>query len=348
MKPKIALVHFSPNYQEKSKEAQRLRQRFVYVSNLKNIEVACLEANALTKKKLPKSYIYNCLKNCCAIWWFGHLVFHEELSQLWDTLQNYLCDFNLTIPIFDTPKNIESIFNLAIYYPKFLQKVPQAQTTFIHTQGKVTQQQLRDLLSKISIGKNGVFFRTFYGTQKISPYMNMAFSSEDLLRGCDHMITALEKTQDIGGIAIREMLPISIKYDDLLGSKWRLEYRIFIVDKQPVLWIWNGDIESEKRRIKCSQLQEISLKQAPVVFEYAKIIGHNLDARLIVADFALLENDSIVLLEINPGYCAGWQHNIAFSVYKKLLSNMAGLSLSIEDCSDDLEQWGKNCVWGFF
>ena len=357
--PTVTLIHISPDPQDQSEEAIRLRQRLERVCSITpklKIFVKVIDYSVLINDS-DVDYIKKCLENSVGIWWFGCMISKEETRSLWNCIHKYLNLFGLKIPVYDSPQDVEESFNLACYYPKLTEKIPQAETQLIPLSKDeifLNSAKLSSLLQKKlgDVSTEGVFFRTFYGTQKYSPRLNMAFSEKELVEGCTSMIEALRKHQDVEGIALREMLNISVIFDDLLGEKWRQEYRVFILCGEPYLWQWNGNQQYLRRQIERGDLDALTPEDSTFseMKKYSKEIGKKLHARLIVADFAILENGQLILIEINPGYCAGWAHESVYIVYSHLLATISGQScILLENLRklDIIDMCGKDSVWGF-
>ena len=302
-----------------------------------------------------------CFQNLCAhpdnikaLWWGGRSAFLPETTVLYSNLCARLSASGLPSNIVhEHPNFIEESFNQRLYYSLIEQVgVPQPQTTFVELPELDDQneaQDIRDLLEqKIAQGDafdEPCFLRTFYGTRKVHPGLNFTFSRESLINKAVDLIYNLQLTQPVGGLAIREALDIqTIRQEDNLFC----EFRVFAVDKKPLMWFVDSQMEKSRAFFEQAHIPFLNQEQVARIGDYAARIASVLQSRFLCLDFAVLSDQSIVLLEVNPGHSSGWVHDMALvGVYGQLFRKLAGLDfMTTETCVSVVSELGID-PWGY-
>jgi hypothetical protein len=322
-----------------------------------------MNALNLTLEIVGSKIIRDVLDGVDAIWWSGHVLFQDELDAMWTRLQRHLHGLSYAGKIYESPETIEESFSLERHHFRLMDAdIPQAETSFVPLRFDPAAfgidevaSRLREMLEDVEFGDERLFFRSYYGAQGLSSYMNAARTPEELLEGCTVLFEQLRERQKIGGLAFRKWLPISRFVDDLLGDAYRREYRVFIVNGEPMMWVWHGGeavLQRIKKRVERGQLGELAPTddQIEQMKKWGALAGKSLRSRLIAVDFAILEDESIALIDVNPGYCADWAHEAAYAVvYAQWLRFLTGQSFIDPTTlyeALDISPWGEGVVFG--
>src|SRR5262249_26222432 len=182
----------------------------------------------------------------------------------------------------------------------------------------------------VKVPEQGVFFRTFYGTRKIHPGLNLAPELDDLISGATALVVALRDTKAIGGIAGRGLLQNAEPRGARGRNSFFRELRVFLVWGEPVFWALKGD-HSRSRKLPegfLASLARLDATDHAQLLELSRRVGKTLRAKFVVADFAVLKDGSLSLVETNEGHCSGWPSELAFAaVHAQVLRRAAGLPL---------------------
>lgn len=316
----IALLHVLPDKHDLREEAVRLHERAAHLEalgSLLGLSIRSIHIREFTLELPGSKRMQEWLENVTAIGWLGHVLYNEDLESMWTRVQRHLHAVGYIGKIFEHPESVEESFSLErSFYRLERAGLPQADTLFRPLRFDPAAYgidevvvRLRELLEDTSFEQGRVFFRSFYGAHNLSSYMNSARSLDELIEGCTVLFEQLRERQKIGGIALRQWLPISRFVDDLLGDAYRKEYRVFVVDGTPVMWSWHGkemhDVRFRKR-IECGELIELTPSDARLseMYGHACTAGQALRSRWVALDFAILEDETVSLIDANPGYCA--------------------------------------------
>jgi hypothetical protein len=293
-------------------------------------------------------------------WWLGRITFLEESR----SLAARVSEIAPQLRLIDAPEAVEQAYNLSLSYPHLARAgLPQPKTRFVALTPKEaagTKDELARLFARRLRWRwvRESFFRTYYGTRKLHPGLNLASSKARLCEGAAELVLALRDRQEIGGLAYRELLTIEEAWTEDRSACVMLEYRVFAWGARPLFWSLDIRLDSDRRamdeglRAACAltgpeqlQLQEWSAKAAAA-----------LEANFLVIDFARTRERGLVLLEVNPGHSSGWGHPAAFlGVYGQVLCELAELprrspadlsALCAEAGYDGLETEGS--LFGFF
>jgi hypothetical protein len=290
-----------------------------------------------------------------AAWWFGRIARKGEIPALVAALRASL---PAGTPIVDDPDHVDVAGNLVRSYPRVMNAgVPQAKTRFVPlepSEWELGPGPLRELLARrlegIAVGPGGVFFRTYLGTRKINPGLNRAETREELVDGACDLIVCLREREPILGLAIREVLPIAYEWDERRTVSVNRELRVFIVDGEPAFVALSRPVHELRGHVSEAWLAGVAgLGPAARtrLLELARRVGKAFRARLIVADFAVLEGEELVLIETNEGYCSGWTHPVAcVAVHCQLLRRLAGLPPLRRDEVVELARVAGLNLWG--
>jgi hypothetical protein len=291
-----------------------------------------------------------------AAWWLGRVTRNDEAERLWEALSRH------GVPCFDPPDAVDEAHCLARAFPLLERAgLPQAWTRFYPlspAEVALDEAALARLLARrlrwLWVRGKGVFFRTFYGTRKLRGVLHVARDKAELVEGATTLVLALRE-QDVGGLAVRELLDIAGEW--VGGDAWlSREYRVFVLRGEPVMWLCHVDHGDLRRRMDPAALARAGPppEQRAAMLDHARRAGAALRASLVSVDFALLRDGRLVCVETNPGHCSGWGSPPAFvRVHGELLRRLCGLppldaagSLALaRDAGLDL--WGQGDVWDF-
>jgi len=324
------------------------------------IELHLLSLKEWQEKPEDASEVLSILKKARAIWWFGALMYYPKMQNVWERLHSQLSALECKPLIFERPDHIEEAFSLQLSYPLIeALGIRQAKTQFFPLSfcpkqqvDYVLESELQALFESLELVEGErVFFRSFHGTQKLSAYLQSARSKDELVEGCVEQIQAMEKEHRITGFAVREWLPVGYHFDDLRGYKLKLEFRIFVLFGEPVMWVWNPCLlEEVKDDLSRGHIgPQLSPEQVHEMSSIARKMGSTFRSQFFVVDFAILENGELAVIETNPGAFAGLNHPAAYvGVYAQLLRVLAGLEpCRIEELRERLspEEWGRGIVF---
>ncbi|MBI3724140.1 ATP-grasp domain-containing protein [bacterium] len=242
--------------------------------------------------------------------------------------------------------------------------VPQASTRFVplpEITGAITEDQARELLEKklsgFDVAEWGVFVRTYYGTLKRNPMLHLAHSRAQLVSRATHLVSFLSDHQEIGGLAVRERLPIKMIATES-GRITGLELRVFIGFGKPLFWSCHLDLESARADLSekdLASLGALSSEQHETMRSLSERVAGALQGKFLVADFALLEDGRVSLVEVNPGHSSGWGHEAALiGAFGRFLRQVAGLpDVSVSELEEiagsrGIDLWGRGTVIGFY
>ena len=271
------------------------------------------------------------LSGAVGVWWCGRIAFRQETRPLWEAIRALAPDAQVC----DHPDHVEETFDLRAFYPRLRRAgVPQAHTRFVRLPERVLrlpEPRLRRALRwrlRWRRVRGGVFVRTHYGTRKIHAGLNIAETAAQLVDRATDLVESLRDTQPIGGLALRELLPItSVPSAD--GRRFfTREYRVFVVDRRPILWSCDASIDELLWVTQPADRAALSLDAhaLQVLHGLAERTASVFEARVVCVDLALLDDGRWVVLEVNPGHCSGWgPHLTHAAVYGRLLRALAGL-----------------------
>lgn len=290
-----------------------------------------------------------------AAWWFGRIARLGEIPALVSALAASLPPGT---PIVDDPDDVDAAGNLVRSYPRLMKAgVPQARTRFVPlspAEWALPEAELEPLLAKrlaaIPVGPGGVFFRTYLGTRKINPGLNRAESREELVSLARDLVVSLRVREPILGLAVREVLPIAYLWDDGRRVCVNREFRVFLVDGEPAFLALGRPVHELRGRVPDAWLARVAGLEPGTrerLLELARRVGKAFRARLVAADFAVLESGEPVLIETNEGYCSGWTHPAAcVAVFGQLLRRLAGLPPLSPDEAAALAREAGLDLWG--
>jgi hypothetical protein len=227
--------------------------------------------------------------------------------------------------------------------------------------GAAKEEDVRRLLEKklegFTVDKWGVFVRTYYGTMRRSPLLHVAHDRNQLLARATNLVTELSDHQTIGGLAVRERLPIQMVATCGGRRVDALEWRVFAGFGTPWFWSCHADLEGARAGYAPGDLERLALRpdeQEAVRSQTARLAG-KLRARFLVADFARLEDGKLVLVEVNPGHSCGWGHHAALvGAFARFARAAAGLppveadQLAAVCQAQGIDLWGRGLVFGLF
>ncbi|MDF1662406.1 MAG: ATP-grasp domain-containing protein [Planctomycetota bacterium] len=366
MNPRIALVHFDPGEENFSQSAINLVDRVQFLPHLareldmESVSISAsevLEGDAASQEKLR-----TLLCGCAVIFWrYGRTALSADLLALEKTIQE-LCGGRF----FDSAEAIDESFNLSKFYPLFEKAgLPQASTTLVPLNSELCFRDKNHFVKEVKkrlpwrLPKSGVFLRTFYSTRKGFPGMNYAMSKAELLDRCWNQLEHFrDQNIDIGGFAIREFLNLQACWDEKQRYSIPREFRIFVLDGQPIFWVYHLPLEELRYQLKAPDwdiLGTPSAAQLQLMREYATRGAAVLKTRFLTIDFALLETGELTVVEANPAYCAGWNHRGALvGLYAQVFQRLVGRPLFSRDRLYELAErldvdfWKEDEVFGFF
>ena len=366
----LTLVYLGPAEDNLGDSAIRLDRRtdsLVRLGPAMGLELRLVKAEELpgfgeAEKSASPASLRERFEGSAAVWWFGRSSTLAETTRLHEAAKALLAELGLAIPVYEYPELVEESNSLALSYPKLARAgLPQAATRFYPMSPRECEGDEAAIEAMVrrklrwSWLRGDHFFRTYYGTLKIHAGLNMAHSKAELIAGATRLIKTLRERQDIGGLAVRELLPIASLWDKTENTPLSREYRIFVSHGTPIWWSCDYQLETLRPKLDeddLARLGGISEEQRETMIRLAGEAGRALDSRLLCVDFAVLEDGSVSLVEVNPGYCSGWPHDAAFLfLYGRFLRRLAGLpdrstaewrAVAV-DCELDL--WGEGVVW---
>jgi hypothetical protein len=375
--PLLLMFHMLPRPSDERTSAVLLRERAEWlpgIAEAAGLRVAAFPADSVKWETVGRAAFQSALEEASAVWWVGQAAYRDETDSFWTHLQRHLASVADPPKAYSHPDSVEESFDLSLQYHR-LYGLPcrQAKSAFCrldfdpvaHGADELATRLRRCLTEGLASewdelsGEEGrVFFRTYYGTQKMSSYLNAARSFEDCLEGALVMVETLYQHQPIGGIAMREWLPIAAEQDDLLGDTFRREYRAFLLDGQVVGWVWQpgrlmADTGPLQKRVVRGDLDMLAPDESllSTMRECGREMGRALRARFVAADFAMLEDGTVALLEVNPGHSSGWGHPaLAAGVYGRWMQAMVGAEASSPQAiceAVDAERWGEGVIFGW-
>jgi len=310
------------------------------------------------------------LRRASAVFWVSRLAFVEATTALVVAIRARLAAAGRAdVPVLDDPDAADEAFDLSRFYPLLeAAGVPQAGTRFLPVsvdEAKLDEEPLRALLAEriaaanLEFPEDGVFYRTHFGTLKIASGLNGAFSAEELAEGGARLVTRLRTGQSIGGIAVREMLPIPVRWLKKGRAVVRREVRVFCVFGAPVAWALCGShADYRVEKIPLETLAEV-VGMTPALAQEVRAVSLRaasaLRARFLVIDVTILSDGRVVVLETNPGFGCHWYHPAVFvAAYAAMLRRAAGLAPLSGEARDEalsrlgVEVAGRGAVYGFF
>ncbi|BBM85916.1 ATP-grasp domain-containing protein [Candidatus Uabimicrobium amorphum] len=367
---KITLVHLRPNSENLSYTAIKLTSR---MGVLKRLAVFCeFSIVEFTSDEILQSPVgsLHLMKGSQAVWWFGCMSFAEETQSLYNAIKKHLQSLGMEdIPIYDSPQHIKAVFNLHHSYSRLKRiGIPQPRTEFFSltaAEEKFSEEQLRELFREcLDMPFPQTFMRTYYGTEKIHPGRNVAYTKKELCLGAARLVYNLgQQHQDIGGLALRELVDVQCIHDKAKRNFFNREFRVFIVNNKPAMWFCDVPLDRARKLLPNEKLWELGAltpEQHRDLYGFSAQIGKTFSLRLIVADFVILKNGGVMLLETNPGHCSGWPHFAAHvGVYARFIrqilqlpdfdrQQMIDITTKVYRDLHNEELWGLDTLYGFY
>lgn len=366
----LALLHFEPPEDNSSQSAVNLVERAHFLPKLAQelaIETTVFHAQELLSGTAP-ALVSALLSRCQRAWRFGRSMPQAQLVALEELLNR---DYALSC--FDSAEAIEQCNNLTKSYARLKDLgLSQADTQFVSLSEDELQLSEAALTKRLrarlptKLPEQGVFLRSFYSSRKGMPYLNFASTAQDLLKRCvDNALFFREHESDVGGFAIRELCEIESIWESSQRYCIAREFRVFVLDGEPIFWVCHSPLEELRYKVSASDLEKLAppveepieeLAEEPLgeVLRQARLAAGALDARFLTVDFAYLKTGRWLLVETNPGYCAGWNHRAALvGVYAQVLQRLADRDwLDREQlltlCQRlGIELWGRTAVFDF-
>jgi hypothetical protein len=313
--PRVVLVHLGAPVDDMGDSAIALEDRVIALRRLApalGLELLIVPAHEIVART-PAAI--EGLRAARAVWWAGRMAFLPETTALWAALQEAVA--GRQVALHDPPEIVDETFDLSRSYPALARAgVPQPATRFYPLDptglddAALARAVARSLRWVLRVGR-GRFVRTYYGTRKLFyGALNIARSKRELVEVATACVSSLRASQAIGGLAVRELLEIDSFQDSTGHFSVTREFRVFVLQGEPVLWMYHTSVADLRRRLSPEDQQ-----------------------RLFAIDFAVVRGGGIVCLEVNPGHCSGWGTSAAFvRVHGELLRRLAGLpSLSREE-----------------
>ena len=357
---RLGFLHLDPpedNYSDSALSLLERRDFLPKVATELGIETVTVSS---TEIFVPNPLLETCLSSLDHCWWFGCVT---SLQRSLEIAKAFNDRVQGQVPLFESPELVEQVHSLGLFYP-ILKKhsVPQAETLIIPLQDGDETKDRKDFMTAMKkrlpwrIDKKGVFVRTFYGTRKINPGVNIAKTKDEVLEILWGFMEHF-RGRPIGGFGIRELKNIQYVWDNNQNFCIPREFRVFVLNGEPIYWIGHIPLESMRFKVNEDDLNKIAPDSSSLqlMHELAKKCGEILDSRFFVVDFAILEDGELLLVEVNPAYCAGWAHRTSLvCVFGQLLRYLVGMPLATPGESLDLCErlgisiWGLNKVCGFF
>jgi hypothetical protein len=339
--PRVVLVHLGAPVDDMGDSAIALEDRVIALRRLApalGLELLIVPAHEIVART-PAAI--EGLRAARAVWWAGRMAFLPETTALWAALQEAVA--GRQVALHDPPEIVDETFDLSRSYPALARAgVPQPATRFYPLDptglddAALARAVARSLRWVLRVGR-GRFVRTYYGTRKLFyGALNIARSKRELVEVATACVSSLRASQAIGGLAVRELLEIDSFQDSTGHFSVTREFRVFVLQGEPVLWMYHTSVADLRRRLSPEDQQRLGPlagAQRDAVLAHARAAGRALRASLFAIDFAVVRGGGIVCLEVNPGHCSGWGTSAAFvRVHGELLRRLAGLpSLSREE-----------------
>ncbi|MDC3378901.1 ATP-grasp domain-containing protein [Planctomycetota bacterium] len=326
-----------------------------------------LELDVLSSDALGTPGAHAALRQADGVWWTGGMAFLPTMEPMWTRLRSDLAAVQRDVPAIEAPQVVEEVDNLGIYFPMLAAAgIDQPATQLLPLspdQERLPESDLRAHLdprvANVEFPAEGLFFRTYYGTRKQLFALNVATDSAELAEGLTDMIVALRDVQgqSIGGLALRELVPIERVRDLASGREIAREFRMFVVCGVPVYWNLHCDLAQLSQWVEPETLTRAgspTSAQVEQMVALSRQVADLVRSRFFTVDFVLRPDGQPVLIELNAGYCAGWGPRIAYvAVFGQLLRRLVGLPLLEPDAvlrlgaEADLVDWSPGGVWGW-
>ena len=335
------------------------------VAQALGVELAVVPAAALLGA--PPGAFAASFEGCRGVAWGGRIAFLPELRRVHARILAELESAGRPgALVVDGPEAVDECFSLGRMIPKFeAAGLPGSATRLVplpEVAGPISEEEAKSLLERklrdFPVEAWGVFVRTYYGTLKRSPLWHMAHSREQLISRATYLVSDLSKDQEIGGLAVRERLPI---LPLLLAQGQHVgfaEFRVFVAFGKPLFWAYHAELEGLRERLDdgdLARMGEIAARHAPSMQALSLRAGRVLDARFVVVDFAVLEDGRLAVIEANPAHGSGFGHLAALvGAHGRFLRALAGLGEASRDELDaalaraEIAPWGRDQVFGFF
>lgn len=360
---KIALIDLTltePRHTDEGPFAGR-REKLEKLAEILGFEAQFIHPRELIEKS-PE--IVQSVRESQMAWWFGRIPEPNEGETVWRVLHE-ICKNSPNAPVIhEDPDWIDEAFSVKRFVPVAARTgVLQAQTqcidlpeSFLFQSSAWLRTTLSWRLRGVKLAKKGSFVRTYMGTTKVSPYLSVVRNRKELIDRSQAMLETLKGRHKIGGLAIRELLEISLRYDKTGYIPLGREYRVFIVFGRPVFWSIDVDLFELAMKMKLSDLEELaalSEAEEQEIVQWSQKLGAEFKTRFLVADFAILVDGRVALVETNPGLMCGWAHDATLlGAYGPFLSQISGTSWPSQDwdkLADDmgLALWGRGKLFNF-